>query len=69
MITKEKKTLFVVYPNGYGTDSNYEVFSTDELNEKILSSTACISSTASYEDEIKKRLAEIHSRWDILEKV
>jgi len=69
MVKAEKKPLFIIYPDGYGTDKFRNIFSADELNATELPSTACISSTDEYEERIKKHLDSIHSRWKILEKV
>lgn len=59
--------LFFVYPDGYGTEKKIPVYKEGDLQaiaDKYPS--ACISSTAAYEQKMSDKATEMSKRWSNL---
>lgn len=56
--------MFIVYPNGYGTEQKKFVQSVSELNSMKLSSTTYIAATDVYEKVLRQRKETLEKRWE-----
>lgn len=56
--------MFIVYPNGYGTEQKKFVQSVSELNSMKLSSTTYIAATNVYEKVLRQRKETLEKRWE-----
>ncbi len=61
---KDKPAMFIVYPNGYGTEQKKFVQSVSELNSMNTSSTAYIAATDVYEKVLRQRKETLEKRWE-----